>query len=88
MSNPLAYVFSCIFVLLAHGAMLFSVFYNGSYDDVNAVIVLMAAVIQMAVFLTKFPFHLQGCPLLFLIASELLLDLQQALLMVFALPLP
>ena len=60
MSNPVSYVFSCIFVLLAHGAMLFNVFYNGSYDDVNAVFVLMAAVIGLdAVYFIIMPFFRQ-----------------------------
>ena len=60
MSNPFAYVFSCIFVLLAHGAMLLNVYFNGSYDDVNAVFVLAAAVIGLdAVYFVIMPFFRQ-----------------------------
>ncbi len=60
MSNPVAYVFSCIFVLFAHGAMLFNVFYNGNYDDVSAVITLSAAVIGLdAVYFIIMPFFKQ-----------------------------
>lgn len=60
MSNPFSYVFSCIFVLLAHGAMLLNVFYNGSYDDVNAVVTLAAAVIGLdVVYFIIMPFFRQ-----------------------------
>ena len=60
MSNPFSYVFSCIFVLLAHGAMLFNVFSNGNYDDVNSVVVLAAVVIGLdLVYFTIMPFFRQ-----------------------------
>lgn len=60
MSNPFAYVFSCIFVLFAHGAMLLNVYFNGSYDDVNAVFVLAAAVIGLdVVYFVIMPFFKQ-----------------------------
>ena len=45
MNNPVAFVFSCFFVLIAHAAMLTNVFINGNYDSVTAPIVLAAAVI-------------------------------------------
>ncbi|MCM1132303.1 MAG: FtsW/RodA/SpoVE family cell cycle protein [Ruminococcus flavefaciens] len=44
MSNPFSYAFSCIFVLIAHGAMLANVFINGSYDNPNQPFVLACAV--------------------------------------------
>ena len=47
MSNPFSYIFSCLFVLLAHGTMLFNVFYNGSYTDEHQVFVIGAAVIGL-----------------------------------------
>ncbi len=46
-ANPVAYFFSCIFVLLAHSAMLVNVFFNGSFKDVKDVIVLGAAVLAL-----------------------------------------
>ena len=48
-NNPVAYVFSSLFVIIAHGAMLVNVFMNGNYDDVSSVIVLAAAVIGLDV---------------------------------------
>ena len=45
MSNKLTYVFSAIFVLLAHGGMLLNVFFNGNYSSVSSVIILSAAVL-------------------------------------------
>lgn len=47
MSNPVSYFFSCVFVLIAHAAMLFNIFSNGNYDGVNDVITLGAAVIGL-----------------------------------------
>jgi len=47
MSNPFSYIFSCLFVLLAHGTMLFNVYYNGSYTDEHQVFVIGAAVIGL-----------------------------------------
>lgn len=44
MSNPVSYALSCIFVLLAHGTMLYNVFVNGNYEDISSVIILAAAV--------------------------------------------
>lgn len=60
MSNPIAYLFSCIFVLIAHGAMLLNIFNNGSYSDLNDVITLGAAVIGLdAVYFIAMPFFRQ-----------------------------
>lgn len=50
MSNPIAYLFSCLFVLFAHGAMLFNVYSNGNYSDLNDVITLAAAVLGLDIF--------------------------------------
>ena len=47
MNNPIAYVISCFFVLLAHGTMLFSVFAGGNYEDPGSVFTLMGAVIGL-----------------------------------------
>ena len=44
-ANPVAYVFSCIFVLIAHIAMLLNVYFNGNYTEVRDVAVLGAAVL-------------------------------------------
>ena len=44
-ANPVAYVFSCFFVLIAHSAMLCNIFFNGRYDDVHQIAVIGAAVI-------------------------------------------
>ena len=44
-ANPIAYIFSCIFVLAAHGAMLANIYFNGNYEDIGSVIVLGAAVL-------------------------------------------
>ena len=44
-ANPVAYIFSCLFVLIAHSAMLFNVYSNGGYTDIRSVAVLSAAVI-------------------------------------------
>ncbi len=46
-ANPLAYAFSCFFVLIAHGAMLLNVYINGNYSDVSDVAFLAAAVISL-----------------------------------------
>lgn len=45
--NPFAYLFSCLFVLAAHGAMLINIFYNGKYDDIKDLIILAAAVLGL-----------------------------------------
>ncbi|MBQ9807669.1 MAG: FtsW/RodA/SpoVE family cell cycle protein [Ruminococcus sp.] len=47
LENPLSYFFSCIFVLLAHGAMLVNVFINGNYESSSNVIILAAAVLGL-----------------------------------------
>lgn len=44
MTNPFSYAFSCIFVLIAHAAMLFNVLGNGNYSDVKEVYILAMAV--------------------------------------------
>lgn len=44
-ANPVAYIFSCIFVLIAHGAMLANVYFNGNYEDITNIVVLGAAVL-------------------------------------------
>ena len=44
-ANPVAYVFSCVFVLLAHSAMLCNIWFNGSYGEPRDIAVLGAAVI-------------------------------------------
>lgn len=60
MSNPVSYVFSCIFVLIAHGAMLINVFFNGNYSDPKAPIALAAAVIGLdAAYFIIMPFFKQ-----------------------------
>lgn len=46
-TGKIKYVFSAIFVLAAHIAMLCSVFYNGKYDSPNDVFILAAAVIGL-----------------------------------------
>ncbi len=45
MSNKITYVFSVLFVLLAHGGMLLNIFFNGNYTSVSSVIILSAAVL-------------------------------------------
>lgn len=47
LKNPIAYVFSGIFVIFAHIAMLLNVYINGNYDDVSSVIILALAVIGL-----------------------------------------
>lgn len=47
MSNKITYVFSALFVLLAHGGMLLNVFFNGNYTSVSSVIILSAAVLLL-----------------------------------------
>lgn len=42
--NPISYIFSCLFVLLTHAAMLVNVFVNGNYDSMNDVFMLCGAV--------------------------------------------
>lgn len=60
-ANPISYVFSCLFVVLAHGAMLVNVFINGSYTDLNIVILLAAAVLFLdAVYFIAMPFFKQN----------------------------
>lgn len=45
--NPLSYIFSCIFVIAAHLAMLLNIFFNGSYDSPNKVFILGGAVLAL-----------------------------------------
>ncbi len=60
MSNPVSYVASCIFVLAAHCTMLLNIMMNGSYSNVNSVIVLASIVIGMdAVYFILMPFFKQ-----------------------------
>lgn len=60
MSNPVSYFFSCLFVIIAHGAMLFNVFQNGNYESVNDVITLCTAVIGLdAAYFIVMPFFKQ-----------------------------
>lgn len=47
MSNPISYVTSCLFVLIAHTAMLANVFINGNYENTSEPIKLAAAVIML-----------------------------------------
>ena len=44
-ANPVAYIFSCIFVLLAHLSMLVNIYFNGNYTDIKDVIALGTAVL-------------------------------------------
>ena len=44
-ANPIAYIFSCLFVLIAHSAMLVNIWFNGNYAETKDVAVLGAAVI-------------------------------------------
>ena len=37
-NNPVAYVFSSLFVIIAHGAMLVNVFMNGNYDPFSGAV--------------------------------------------------
>lgn len=46
-ANPVAYVFSCIFVLLAHSAMLANAFFYGNYSDIKDLIILGGAVVAL-----------------------------------------
>lgn len=60
MSNKVTYVFSCLFVLIAHIGMLLNVFFNGNYSGVNNVIILSAAVILLDLaYFTAMPFFRQ-----------------------------
>ena len=60
MSNPVSYFFSCLFVLAAHGTMLFNVFSNGKYSSVNDVAVLAAAVLGLdLIYFIVMPFFRQ-----------------------------
>ncbi len=47
MTNKFAYFMSCLFVLIAHGAMLANVFINGSYENPNDPFVLACAVVGL-----------------------------------------
>ena len=47
--NGLTYFSSAVFVLIAHAAMLLNIFANGSYDEINDVIILSAAVLGLDV---------------------------------------
>ena len=44
-ANPVAYIFSCIFVLIAHSAMLLNIYFNGNYTEVRDIRFLGAAVL-------------------------------------------
>lgn len=44
-ANPVAYVFSSLFVLAAHISMLLNIYFNGNYTDTRSVAVLSAAVL-------------------------------------------
>lgn len=46
-ANPVAYVFSSIFVLLAHASMLVNVYFNGNSSDMKELIILGAAVLGL-----------------------------------------
>ncbi len=60
MSNPISYAVSCIFVLFAHGTMLYNVFSNGSYENTSNVILLAAAVIGLDIaYFIAMPFFKQ-----------------------------
>lgn len=60
MNNPFSYAMSCIFVLIAHGAMLANVFINGNYDNPNNPFVLACAVIGLdAAYFIAMPFFKQ-----------------------------
>ena len=43
--NTSSYIFSSIFVLIAHIGMLLNVYFNGNYDSLTQVIILSGAVI-------------------------------------------
>lgn len=59
--NKCSYVFSAIFVLLAHAGMLLNVFLNGNYSDLSDVIVLAGAVIGLdLVYFIIMPFFKQS----------------------------
>lgn len=45
MNSKVTYVFSCLFVILAHAGMLLNVFFNGNYSNASSVIILSAAVL-------------------------------------------
>jgi len=59
MDNPISYVFSCLFVLLAHAAMLVNVFINGSYSSFSDALLLAGAVLilDMAYFIAMLFFR-------------------------------
>ncbi|MBQ1339094.1 MAG: FtsW/RodA/SpoVE family cell cycle protein [Ruminococcus sp.] len=54
MTNPISYISSCLFVLVAHAAMLANIFINGNYDSVSDPIKVAAAVglLDLAYFIT------------------------------------
>ncbi|MBE6858279.1 MAG: FtsW/RodA/SpoVE family cell cycle protein [Ruminococcus sp.] len=60
-ANPVSYVFSCLFVVLAHGAMLVNVFINGSYTGMGTIVLLASAVfiLDIAYFIAM-PFFRQS----------------------------
>lgn len=59
--NKCSYVFSAIFVLLAHAGMLLNVFLNGNYSDLADIIVLSGAVIGLdLVYFIIMPFFKQS----------------------------
>ncbi len=59
--NKCSYVFSAIFVLLAHAGMLLNVFLNGNYSDLADIIILSGAVIGLdLVYFIIMPFFKQS----------------------------
>lgn len=59
--NKCSYVFSAIFVLLAHAGMLLNVFLNGNYSDLADIIVLSGAVIGLdLIYFIIMPFFKQS----------------------------
>ena len=58
--NTGSYIFSCLFVLLAHGGMLLNVFINGNYSSISQVIILAGAVLILdAAYFVAMPFFKQ-----------------------------
>lgn len=47
MSNPVSFIFSGLFVILAHGAMLMNIFFNGNYKNTGDLALLAAVVIGL-----------------------------------------
>ena len=47
MTNPVSFVFSSAFVIIAHAAMLVNVYFTGQFTEVRDFAILAAAVIAM-----------------------------------------